>query len=110
MKFDDVVALLGIAPLLHRKPARLSGGETRLVAIGRALLSAPDYLLLDEPLASVDPARAEPVLGAITQIRDHMHIPVVHVSHDATEIARLDGETITLDSAPSQTTVDRLTP
>lgn len=110
MGFDDVVALLDIEHLLGRKPAKLSGGETRLVAIGRALLSAPDYLLLDEPLASLDPERAEPVLIALMRLRDDTPIPIMHVSHDAAEIARLGGGSIALDSTPMPATVGSIRP
>lgn len=59
---DDVVDFLGLAPLLHRHPARLSGGERRRVALGRALLSHPRLLLLDEPLGSLDAARRQEIL------------------------------------------------
>ena len=95
--FDDTISLLGIADILERKPANLSGGEAKRVAIGRALLSAPRFLLLDEPLASLDPDRGEIVLQAIERLRDTLAIPIIHVSHDAAEVARLGGPTFTLD-------------
>ena len=97
INFDDTVSLLGIADILERKPANLSGGEEKRVAIGRALLSAPRFLLLDEPLASLDPDRGEIVLQAIERLRDTLATPIIHVSHDAAELARLGGPTFTLD-------------
>lgn len=86
---DEVVGLLGIAPLLHRWPANLSGGEAQRVAIGRALLSSPRFLLLDEPLASLDPARRTGILDAILRIRDMSGLPILHVTHDVAEAAYL---------------------
>ncbi|MBD3730221.1 MAG: ATP-binding cassette domain-containing protein [Sphingomonadales bacterium] len=95
--FDEVVALLDIAPLLDRWPATLSGGEAKRVAIGRALLSAPHFLLLDEPLASLDPARGEEILATIESIRDELGLPILHVSHDASEVARLTDIVVRID-------------
>ncbi len=87
--FERIVSLLALEPLLARRPRTLSGGETRRVAIGRALLSSPSVLLLDEPLASLDSARADDILAYIEAIRDTLGMQIIHVSHDATEIARL---------------------
>ena len=92
----EVVELMGIGELLDRWPATLSGGEAKRVAIGRALLSAPRFLLLDEPLASLDAARAEGIATAIERIRDEMAIPILLVSHDRAEVARLAGEVVEL--------------
>lgn len=94
LDFDAVVALLDIAPLLERWPRTLSGGEARRVAIGRALLSHPRFLLLDEPLASLDAARREPILRAIEHLRDTRMLPILMVTHDADEAARLATQTI----------------
>lgn len=91
-----VVDLLGIGDLLARWPATLSGGEVRRVAIGRALLSAPRFLLLDEPLASLDAARAEGIRRLIEQIRDELALPILLVSHDGAEVERLAGRIVTL--------------
>lgn len=88
---QEIVALLGIAHLLHRYPGNLSGGEARRVAIGRALLSGPRFLLLDEPTASLDPQRAEALRALIERIRDTLAIPILLVSHDRAEVERLAG-------------------
>lgn len=93
---DEVTALLGIGHLLQRLPATLSGGEARRVAIGRALLSGPRFLLLDEPFGSLDPARAEEILRLVERIRDELAIPILLVSHDRGEVERLAGEVVTL--------------
>lgn len=93
---DEVVALLGIGHLLQRLPATLSGGEARRVAIGRALLAAPRFLLLDEPFASLDRARAEEILQLVERIRDELAIPILLVSHDRHEVERLAGEVVLL--------------
>jgi molybdate transport system ATP-binding protein len=88
-RLSEVAATLDIAPLLDRWPRTLSGGEARRVAIGRALLSDPDFLLLDEPLASLDPARREEAMRAIERVRDEMRLPMLIVTHDAAEAERL---------------------
>lgn len=87
--FDEVVALLGIAPLLERKPSTLSGGERQRVAIGRALLSNPALLLFDEPLSSLDHAKRQEILPYIERLRDESHMPIIYVSHEIDEVARL---------------------
>lgn len=86
---DHVVSLLGLEALLARKPARLSGGERQRVAIGRALLSQPRLLLLDEPLASLDVGRREEVLPYLERLRDELSIPMVYVSHQFEEVVRI---------------------
>lgn len=87
--FDEVVALLGVEPLLARSPARLSGGEQQRVAIGRALLSQPQWLLMDEPLSGLDPAGKIEILPYLERLHQTLAIPVLYVSHDPAEIARL---------------------
>ena len=82
-------ALLDIVHLLDRWPRTLSGGEAKRVAIGRALLSDPAFLLLDEPTASLDAARREEVLRAIERVRDVGRLPVVLVTHDRSEAERV---------------------
>ena len=86
---DRVVDLLGIAPLLDRRPTLLSGGEKQRVAIGRALLASPRLLLMDEPLASLDDARKGEILPYIERLRDESRIPIVYVSHALAEVVRL---------------------
>jgi molybdate transport system ATP-binding protein len=83
-----VVELLGIGPLLARRPATLSGGEKQRVAIGRALILRPRLLLLDEPLASLDDARKGEILPYLERLRDE-GVPMIYVSHSAAELARM---------------------
>ncbi len=87
--FDDVLDLLGLAPLLPRRPHTLSGGERQLVAIGRALLGQPRLLLLDEPLASLDAARKAEILPFLARLRTALALPMVYVTHALDEVARL---------------------
>lgn len=91
---DETVEFLGIGHLLDRWPRSLSGGEARRVAIGRALLSGPSFLLLDEPLASLDRARREEIMRAIEHIRDGLKLPILMVTHDAEEAERLGTQVI----------------
>jgi molybdate transport system ATP-binding protein len=89
ISFDEVVSLLGLEALLPRRPHQLSGGERQRVALGRALLSQPQLLLLDEPLASLDAARREDVLPYLEALRDRLSIPMIFVSHQFDEVLRL---------------------
>jgi molybdate transport system ATP-binding protein len=88
-EIDHVVGLLGIGGLLDRRPFNLSGGEKQRVAIGRALLSRPRLLVMDEPLASLDEARKAEILPYIERLRDEAGVPIVYVSHAIAEVARL---------------------
>lgn len=88
-RLDSVVDLLDIAPLLGRRPASLSGGEKQRVAIGRALLTSPRLLLMDEPLASLDEERKLEILSYIERLRDNARIPIVYVSHSIAEVEYL---------------------
>ena len=89
MTLDEMAAFLGIAPLLDRWPRSLSGGEAQRVAIGRALLSGPRFLLMDEPLVALDHARRGEVMGLIERVRDELGLPILYVSHDRGEVDRL---------------------
>ncbi len=87
--FDEVVQLLGIEPLLAQRPDTLSGGQRQRVAIGRALLTSPKLLLMDEPLASLDlDSRAE-ILPYLERLHDQLDIPLLYVSHAPAEVAQL---------------------
>lgn len=88
---------LGIGHLLGRWPRNLSGGEARRVAIGRALLSDPAFLLLDEPLSSLDRARREEVMAALEHLRDHARMPILLVTHDHAEAERLGAHIVEMD-------------
>ncbi len=87
--YDDIVDLLGLGALLDRWPVTLSGGEAKRVAIGRALLSGARFLLMDEPLASLDRARREEVMATIERLRDALRLPILYVTHDMAEAERL---------------------
>ncbi len=86
----EVIDLLGLAPLLGRAPNTLSGGEKQRVALGRALLSGPRMLLMDEPLASLDGPRKQDILPYLEHLRDGpLSLPILYVSHAVDEITRL---------------------
>ena len=89
INLDTVAGLLDLGSLMERRTHQLSGGERQRVAIGRALLSQPNLLLLDEPLASLDTARREEVLPYLENLRDQLAVPMVYVSHDFDEVLRL---------------------
>jgi molybdate transport system ATP-binding protein len=92
-----VVEMLGIGPLLERRPAALSGGEKQRVAIGRALLAAPRLILADEPLAALDEARKAEILPYFERLRDEVRVPILYVSHSASEVARLATTVVALE-------------
>ncbi len=96
VSFDDVVAMLDLAPLLHRRPEGLSGGERSRTAIGRALLMDPDLLLLDEPLSALDEARKAEILPYLERLRDGTRRPMIYVSHALPEVARLANHIVVL--------------
>jgi molybdate transport system ATP-binding protein len=91
-----VTDLLDIGHLLERRPGKLSGGERQRVALGRALLSKPRLLLLDEPLGSLDEGRKVEILPYLVRLRDESRIPMVYVSHDAAEMRQLATQIVLL--------------
>ena len=96
LALDVAVGFLGIGHLLDRMPRTLSGGEAQRVAIGRALLSGPRFLLMDEPLSSLDAARRNEIMVLIERIRDELGIPILYVSHERSEVERLAATVIEL--------------
>ncbi len=86
---DHIIDLLGIGPLLDRRPEQLSGGERQRVAIARALAVKPKLLLMDEPLAALDLARKQEILPYLERLHEELEIPVLYVSHAPDEVARL---------------------
>lgn len=98
ISLEQVLRMLDIAPLLERRPHGLSGGEKQRVAIGRALLSNPRLLLLDEPLAALDGFRKAEILPYLERIRDEAGLPILYVSHSVAEVARLANTVVLLQS------------
>lgn len=95
--YDEIVELFGLAPLVARKPSRLSGGEKSRVALGRALLAAPKLLLLDEPLAALDAQRKSEILPYLERLRDRAKVPMIYVTHSVDELARLADDLVVID-------------
>jgi molybdate transport system ATP-binding protein len=89
LEFEDVVGLLGIRHLVDRSPMHLSGGERQRVAVGRALLSGPRVLMMDEPLSALDRVTKEDILPYFEMLHEALAIPIVYVSHDLAEVERL---------------------
>lgn len=94
---EKIAPMLALEPLLSRRVHQLSGGERQRVALGRALLSQPRLLLLDEPLASLDAARREEVLPYLERLRDELAIPIIYVSHQFEEVLRLATHVVLMD-------------
>ena len=87
--FDEIITLLGIETLLERSPRHLSGGERQRVAIGRALLSQPKLLLMDEPLSALDQITKDEILPYLERLHAALDLPILYISHDITEVERL---------------------
>jgi molybdate transport system ATP-binding protein len=96
--FDEVVDLLGLSKLLTRSPRNLSGGERQRVAIGRALLSQPTLLLMDEPLSALDRRTKDEILPFLERLHDRLSLPVFYVSHDMSEVERLADRLVVMDA------------
>ena len=94
---DDVIDLLGLGQLLDRSPHALSGGERQRVAVGRALLSQPRLLLMDEPLAALDRATKDDILPYFEALHGALSVPILYVSHDMAEVERLADHLVLLD-------------
>jgi ABC-type Fe3+/spermidine/putrescine transport system ATPase subunit len=94
---NRVVALLGIEPLLHRKPDTLSGGEKQKVALARAIVTDPEVLLLDEPLGALDPRTRDGVQQELVRLQDGLGITVLHVTHDFEEAITMGDRIAVID-------------
>jgi molybdate transport system ATP-binding protein len=94
--FAETVRFLDIAALLNRRPGTLSGGEAQRVGIGRALLSGPRFLLLDEPLAALDATLRDGIMSVIERVRDDFALPMILVSHSPAEVERLADQVVLL--------------
>ena len=110
----EVIALLGLAPLLDRAPGALSGGERQRVAIGRALLSRPRLLLMDEPLSALDRSARDGILPYLEALHETLVLPILYVSHDLDEVARLADRMVLIEAGrvaaegPVEAMVERL--
>jgi molybdate transport system ATP-binding protein len=98
IRFDDVVALMGISHLLDRATSALSGGERQRAAIGRALLAQPRLFLMDEPLSGLDRQNKEEILPYFEALHERLSIPILYVSHDIREVERLADIVIVLEA------------
>ena len=96
--FDRIVDMLALGPLLDRRPVTLSGGERQRTAIGRALLSDPALLVMDEPLAALDEARKAEIMPWLERLRD-LGLPILYVSHSAAEITRLASHVVMMEQS-----------
>lgn len=98
LELPAVVAMLEVADLIDRHVGELSGGERQRVALARALMSSPELLLLDEPLAAVDLERRRRILPYLEKVRDQLAVPIIYVTHDAEDVRRFADAVIVLDA------------
>ncbi len=94
---EGLIELLELRELLARSVTSLSGGERQRVALARALMSSPDVLLLDEPMAAVDLPRRRRILDALLRIRDELRVPLVYVAHAREEVAKIADRVLVLE-------------
>lgn len=95
--YDHVIGVLEIGSLVERRVTDLSGGEKQRVALARALLSLPQILLLDEPLASLDTTLKARIIPYLARIRDEFHLPILYVTHDWNEARSLCNEALIME-------------
>jgi molybdate transport system ATP-binding protein len=95
--FDEVVDLLGIQSLLDRAPGKLSGGERQRAAIGRALLTQPKLLLMDEPLSALDRTSKDEILPFLERLRDRLSLPIIYITHSIAEVERLADQIVLME-------------
>lgn len=98
VEYDRVVSLLNLDSLLHRLPLHLSGGERQRVAIGRALLTSPRLLLMDEPMSALDTQSKNEIYPFLERLHQELAIPVLYVSHSLDEVARLGNHLILMEA------------
>ena len=115
IRLDEVVQVLELAEVLDRYPAQLSGGQQRRVALGRALLTQPRLLLMDEPLTGLEASLRDRILDHLQQVHDHWRLPMLLISHDQVAVRRLARHVVVLeagrviDQGPVSATLDRAT-
>jgi molybdate transport system ATP-binding protein len=102
LEIASVAEMLEIAPLLDRRTQGLSGGERQRVALGRALMTHPALLLMDEPLAAVDRERRERILPYLLRVRRSLHVPLIYVTHDEDELAQIADRVLLLENGTMQ--------
>jgi molybdate transport system ATP-binding protein len=98
LALDAVASMLEIDGLLERRVPQLSGGERQRVAVARALMSVPEVLLFDEPLAAVDVERRRRIWPYLERVRDELRVPIVYVTHDRVEVERLADHVVHLEN------------
>jgi molybdate transport system ATP-binding protein len=97
LELASVAEMLEITPLLDRRTQGLSGGERQRVALGRALMTHPKLLLMDEPLAAVDRERRERIVPYLLRVRRELHVPLIYVTHDMRELEQIADRVLRLE-------------